>query len=326
MWLVFALYALFASVFTVAKGALEYASPFFLVGSRMMIAGVLMLGYAAWRSPLSLRLNRESAIKVLLLGFFNIFLTNVLELWGLKYLTSFKTCFIYSLSPFLSALLSYIILKDVLSPRKWIGLAIGFLGLWPMLAEQSHYELLTGTFWGFSGAEVAVFFAVFSSVLGWIFLQQLVRDDNCTPAVANGYSMLFGGLLALIQSALVETWNPFPITNYNIWIESTLFLIIVSNIICYNLYGHLLKEFSPTFMAFAGLSTPLFTALFGWIFHGEVVNVWFFTSLAIVFFGLLIFYFEEIKNRGTLVVVSESSSEILPDMIHQCSVEKPSTF
>ena len=44
MWLAFVLYALFASVFTVAKGALEYASPFFLVGSRMMAAGALMLG------------------------------------------------------------------------------------------------------------------------------------------------------------------------------------------------------------------------------------------------------------------------------------------
>jgi drug/metabolite transporter (DMT)-like permease len=77
MWLVFLLYALFASVFTVAKWALEYADPFFVVGSRMAIAGVIMLCFAAWRSPHLLRLNRSSVVKVLLLGFFNIFLTNV---------------------------------------------------------------------------------------------------------------------------------------------------------------------------------------------------------------------------------------------------------
>ncbi len=308
MWLVFTLYALFASVFTVAKGALDYASPFFLVGSRMMIAGVLMLGYAAIRSSGSLRLSKDSAIRVMLLGFFNIYLTNVLELWGLKYLTSFKTCFIYSLSPFLSALLSYAILKDVLSLRKWMGLLIGFLGLWPILANQSQHELTTGTLWGLSGAEIAVVAAVVCSVLGWILLRQLVHGSNCPPVVANGYSMLFGGVLAIIQSSIVETWDPLPISNYNIWLESTVFLIIVSNIICYNLYGSLLKKFSPTFMAFAGLSTPLFTALFGWIFHGEMIDIWFFVSLAIVFFGLLIFYFEEIKAKDIALVAEVVSS------------------
>ena len=308
MWLVFILYALFASVFTVAKGALDYASPFFLVGSRMMIAGVLMLGYAAIRSSGSLRLSKDSAIRVMLLGFFNIYLTNVLELWGLKYLTSFKTCFIYSLPPFLSALLSYAILKDVLSLRKWMGLLIGFLGLWPILANQSQHELTTGTLWGLSGAEIAVVAAVVCSVLGWILLRQLVHGSNCPPVVANGYSMLFGGVLAIIQSSIVETWDPLPISNYNIWLESTVFLIIVSNIICYNLYGSLLKKFSPTFMAFAGLSTPLFTALFGWIFHGEMIDVWFFVSLAIVFFGLLIFYFEEIKAKDIALVAEVVSS------------------
>ena len=319
MWLVFLLYALFASVFTVAKWALEYADPFFVVGSRMAIAGVIMLCFAAWRSPHLLRLSRSSVGKVLLLGFFNIFLTNVLELWGLKYLTSFKTCLIYSLSPFLSALLSYLILKDVLTFRKWIGLVIGFLGLWPILAQQGGKEILTGSVLGVSGAEVAVLFAVFSSVFGWILLQQLVRGDGCPPLVANGYSMLFGGALALLQSALMESWTPLPIADYGVWIKTTLFLILISNLICYNLYGHLLKEFSPTFMAFAGLSTPLFTALFGWIFHGEVVDVWFFTSLAVVFFGLLIFFFEEIriKNSRSLAMASESSSGIVPDMVNQ---------
>jgi drug/metabolite transporter (DMT)-like permease len=308
MWLVFVLYALFASVFTVAKGALEYASPFFLVGSRMMVAGALMLGYAAWRQRGALRLTRSSVIRLILLAFFNIYLTNVLELWGLKYLTSFKTCFLYSLSPFLSALFSYFIIKETLNVRKWTGLFVGFLGLWPMLAVQGQEELVTGKMWGFSGAEISVLCAVISSVLGWIFLQQLVRDDECPPTVANGFSMVLGGALALIQSALVEPWDPLPITNYGVWIESTLFLIVVSNIVCYNLYGHLLKEFSPTFMAFAGLSTPLFTALFGWIFHGEVVTPSFFLSLAIVFLGLLIFYFEEIKakerRRATVPVES----------------------
>jgi drug/metabolite transporter (DMT)-like permease len=319
MWLVFTLYALFASVFTVEKVGVAYASPFFFVGSRMALAGIIMLGYAAIRNPKSLRLNRQSLYRILLLGFFNIYLTNVLELWGIKYLTSFKTCFIYSLSPFLTALLSYIILNDVMTLRKWAGLLTGFLGLWPILANQSQNELATGTLWGLSGAEIAVLGAVISSVLGWIFLRQLVHDSNCSPVIANGYSMVFGGTLATLHSGIVESWAPLPVADYTVWIECTLFMILISNIICYNLYGSLLKRFSPTFMAFSGLSTPLFTALFGWIFHGEVIDLWFFASLSIVFFGLLIFYFEEIKTKDLAPVVAANSSEVSSNVIPSSS-------
>ena len=298
MILVFTLYALFASAFTVLKGALEYASPFFIVGSRMTLAGILMIGYAALRYPTALALHHASFIRILLLGFFNIFLTNILEVWGLQYLTSFKTCFLYSLTPFLTALLSYFLLQEVLTKRKWLGLIIGFVGFWPIIAQQSHTELSAGALWAFSLPELAVFCAVLSSVFGWILLQQLVHADQCPPVVANGYSMLFGGILATCLSLLCEPWNPIPVSNYPIWIETSLFLIIVSNIMAYNLYGYLLKRFSPTFLAFAGLSTNLFTALFGWLFHGEIIGPPFFISLTIVFLGLFIFYFEEISSRG----------------------------
>ena len=294
MFFVFLLYALFASVFTVAKCALGVAEPIFLVGSRMALAGILMLGYSFIQHSSLIRLSRNNLITVLLLGIFNIYFTNVLEIWGLKYLSSSKTCFLYSLSPFLSALMSYIMLHERLSARKWLGLVIGCIGILPMLEIHNQKD-----FFQFnmpSLAECAVLGAVLSSVIGWILLRQLVHHNGCPPSVANGYSMLFGGVLALIQSAFVEDWNPIPVTDYSVWVKSTLFLIIISNIVCYNLYGRLLKHFSPTFMAFAGLSTAIFTAFFGWIFLGEHVTMWLFVSLVIVFVGLLIFYFEEIKG------------------------------
>ncbi len=294
---VFLLYALFASVFTVSKEALEYTSPLFLVGARMILAGLFMLGYQALKKPGSLVLNRESIKRVCLLGFFNIYVTNALELWGLKYLTSFKTCFLYSLSPFLSALFSYIFLEERMSRRKWLGLIVGFIGFIPILSSQEgSAEALSGHFWLFSWPEIAVIGAVITSVWGWILLKQLVHNDGCPPFVANGYSMIIGGIFASINSLAVESWNPIPVRNWPIFLECTLFLIVISNIVCYNLYGTLLRRFSATFMSFAGLSTPLFTALFGWLFHHEVVTFDFFISLFIVFIGLFVFYSEELKD------------------------------
>ena len=104
MYLVFLLYALFASVFTISKTGLQYAEPFFFVGSRMALAGAILLAYQFFMKRDQFLLRKEHLAKFLGLAFFNIYVTNVLEFWGLQYLTSFKTCFIYSLSPFVSAL------------------------------------------------------------------------------------------------------------------------------------------------------------------------------------------------------------------------------
>jgi hypothetical protein len=48
-------------------------------------------------------------------------------------------------------------------------------------------------------------------------------------------------------------------------------------------------------MSFAGLTTALFTALFGWLLHAEIPSVNFWTSFCIVCFGLVVFYQEELQ-------------------------------
>jgi drug/metabolite transporter (DMT)-like permease len=299
MFFVILLYALFASVFTISKTGLEYTQPFFLIGSRMILAGILMLAYQWFRNPSEFSFDKSRCWRIFRLALFNIYLTNAFEFWGLKYLTSFKTCFIYSLSPFLSALFSYFILAENMSYKKWLGLLVGFAGFIPILLNQTSTEEAAGHFAIFSWPELAVMIAAACSVYGWIILGQLVKENGYSPFMANGLSMLIGGIFALVHSALVENWDPLPLTEFVPFFECILALILISNLICYNLYGWLLKNYSATFMSFAGFTTPLFTALFGWIFLGEVVTWPFYVSSAIVFAGLTLFYQEELKSTTT---------------------------
>ena len=133
-----------------------------------------------------------------------------------------------------------------MTKKKWIGLIVGFLGFLPILLSKTSQEELAGDLWIFSWAELAVMGAAIGSVYGWILLKQLVQDDGYSPFTANGLSMLIGGAIALSHSFLTEDWEPSPITWALIpFLECTLFLILVSNCICYNLYGFLLKRFRP---------------------------------------------------------------------------------
>ncbi len=294
LWIVL-LYALFASVFTIAKWGLQYTEPLFFVSLRMILAAFLILGFLALFRPKSLVVKRADWGKIMALGIFNIYLTNALEFWGLCYLTSFKTCFIYSLSPFASALLSYFILHEKMTQKKWIGLLVGIVGMAPILLTEGAEEAQRSHFLWFSWPELAVLGAAVATVYGWITMRQLVHNGNYSFLMANGYSMLIGGIISLIHSAAVENWTPIPVTAMSPFLIATAALLLISNLLAYNLYGYLLQKFTAPFLSFAGYMTPFFAAFFGWWFLQETIPLSFFLSGALILVGLILFYQEELR-------------------------------
>lgn len=299
--LVILLFALFASLFGLSKATLEYSEPFFLIGSRMFLAGILLTAHQFIFNRKNINFKLSHLLPLFLLGFLNIYLTNIAEIWGIKHMVSAKACLVYSLSPFLAALVAYFVLRETLNSKKWLGLCIGFFGLIPIFMTQTQNELAAGSIGNISLAEVALLIAVFCSVYGWTLLKKIINDYKYSPLMANGISMILGGALALLHSYFSgEHWAPIPVTQFKPFILNTLWMCLISNIICYNLYGFLLKRYSATFMSFAGLVTPFFASLFGWLFLNETITWHFFASIALFSIGLAIFYQEELKRDKVL--------------------------
>src|ERR1700722_13755027 len=292
------MYAVWSSVFSLGKMTLQYCPPLFLTGARMVLASLLVLGFLAIYKRSSFKLNRIKLLSILLLAFFSIYLTNALEFWGLQYLSAAKTCFIYSLSPFFAALFSYLHFGEKMNGRKWIGFCIGFVGFIPVLLTQTGSEELLNAFSFFSWPSLAIMGAALCSVYGWVVLRLVVKDHAISPLMANGASMLLGGLLAFGHSFLAEGWNPLPFQAENISpiLKSTLLITLVSNIVCYNLYGMLLKRFTATFLSFMGLLSPIFASLHGLIFLGEPISWTILASTGVVSLGLWIVYQAELRQ------------------------------
>ncbi len=298
IFLVVVLYATWSSVFSLAKIALAFSPPIFLTGFRMLLASVLILGYLAIAKRSSFKVSLKQIISFAVLGFFSIYLTNILEFWGLQYLTAAKTCFIYSLSPFFAALFSYIHFREKMNTRKWLGMGIGLIGMVPVLVSQSGAEELLNAFSFLSWPSLAIMGAALASVYGWVLLRLLVKDSATSPMMANGASMLFGGALALTHSFFVDSWSPRPIVSgsFGSFLQITLLITLVSNIVCYNLYGMMLKRFTATFLSFMGLLSPIFASLHGWIFLGEPISWTIFLSTGVISLGLWIVYSAELKQ------------------------------
>src|SRR3989338_10992446 len=131
-----------------------------------------------------------------------------------------------------------------MTPRKWIGFVIGFIGIIPVIMHQTGAEAQMRSFWIFSWPELALFTATATSVLGWILLKKTVSVKQMSPLLADGFSMLLGGVLTLAHSRVFENWNPVPVFEWGGFIKTGLAMLVNSNLIAYNLYGFLLKKFT----------------------------------------------------------------------------------
>ncbi len=296
--LVVFMYAVWSSVFSLGKITLQYCPPLFLTGARMTLAGLLLLGFLAIFKRSSFKLNKIQIISLVSLSFFSIYMSNALEFWGQQYLSAAKTCFIYSLSPLFAAFFSYLHFKEKMNRQKWIGLGLSSIGFIPVLKMQTGSEELLNAFSFFSWPTLAVMGAALCSVYGWILLRVIVKEKEISPLMANGSSMLLGGLLAFTHSFFVEPWNPIPVATENLtpFFQGTLLMMLISNIICYNLYGMLLKKFTATFLSFMGLLSPIFASIHGWIFLKEPFSWVILLSTGIVCAGLWIVYRAELKQ------------------------------
>jgi len=310
MILVLILYMVMASTFTLGKAALSYAQPLFLIGTRMLVGGFLLLGYLAWFKREQLIIRRRDSKLFAAIILFHIYGAYVSEFWALQYVTSFKACLLYNLSPFITALLLYLYYGESMSWRKWLGLLIGFVGMLPILIVSEPLETIVGTFGIISIPEAAMLFSVVSAALGWLVMRTCIREARYSPIVVNSVGMIGGGALALITSLIVEGVPHIATrgtggelgnllgSDVAAFALYTLLLIIAGNIIAYNLYGFLLRRYSPTFLSFAGFTCPLFAALYGRIFLQETPSVWFFLSVFLVGCGLYIFYQQELDEQS----------------------------
>ncbi len=292
------MYAIWSSMFSFAKIALDYSPPVFLTGARMALGGVIILAYLLIAKRSAFKMTKMQWLSITLLAFFSVYLTNILEFWALQYLTAAKACFIYSLSPFFAAFFSYLHFGEKMNGRKWIGLSLGLLGIVPVLYLQTGQEGLFSAFSFLSWPSLAMIGAALASVYGWILLRLVVKKSEVSPLMANGSSMIIGSIMAFGHSFFVESWNPTPVVAGTMmpFLGWTVLMALVSNVVCYNLYGMLLKKFTATFLSFMGLLSPVFASLHGWIFLGEAPSWLIFASTAIVSSGLWIVYAAELKQ------------------------------
>jgi len=295
MTFIILLQALFATSFPMGKYLMNFVSPLFLSGTRMLIAGGILLTYEYCRSSARFNFKRQdfwTFAQIIILG---MYATYALRLYALQVLPVWKVSFFYNFSPFLTALYAYMLFNQRISKKQWLGLSIGFLGMLPILISRTPAEVGGESFY-ISQYELFLIISVSLHCYSWILIQKLVKYKNYQTSIVNGICMATGGLISLINSYAIE--GPAKISDPAAFCKGLIVMIFISNILCHNIYAGLLKKYSATFMSFTSFLGPIFAALYGWAFFQEKITWHFYVSILIVLAGLYIFYLDELKHKS----------------------------
>ena len=174
MILILILYAVLAITFPIAKQALSYASPYFLVAFRLIISGIVFLVFQYCFDKKHFILRKNDILLFVKTTFFYTYLAFVPEYWALQRLTSTKVVIIYSFIPFVTAVCAYFFVKEQFTKTKVVGMAVGLLGMIPLLMTPDHAGSTTKELFTVSTAEAVLLIAVVALAYGWFPAKKLM--------------------------------------------------------------------------------------------------------------------------------------------------------
>ncbi|WP_137288200.1 DMT family transporter [Natronorubrum halophilum] len=262
-----ALAGIWGTAFVAISAGLEYFPPVLFAALRYDIAGVLMLAYAAATVDDWYPSGRDEWLLVavgatLLIAAYHAFL-----FVGQQNTTAAAAAIVVSLSPVLTTGFARVLVpSDALSTVGVAGLLLGLVGV-GVIAQPDPSNLLTTDVI----ATALVFAAATAFALGGVLTR---RIDAALPIeTMEAWSMLGGALLMHgVSFALAEPIEPSAWTHPEA-LGALGYLAVVASAIGFLLYFDLLERLGAVEINMVSYVAPVFAALVGWLYLGEVIDV-----------------------------------------------------
>lgn len=280
-----------ASTFSFNKVLLSALPPFFLSGISALGGSILLLASLCYKGKLESLFNRSMLFMIIPLALCITYGAGVLKFYALGRLSSSHVAFFSALDPFLTALLCYILRGQRLTGLQIAGIVLASVGSLPMFLNSVSYKGTEGLSTGFSLLPLlAALGYVIINRYGWIRMTEVAESGKYSVSQIVSLMTFTGALFSLGTSAVTE----ISCTSFSCLFSFSLlgmlvYVMVISTLVCSQAYTSLLKEYSVTFLSLTEFLTPLFVALYGWLFLHEKVTWHFFVSALLVIVGLFIF-------------------------------------
>ncbi|MFO7538634.1 MAG: EamA family transporter [Chloroflexota bacterium] len=256
-----AVYVIWGSTFLAIRFAVESMPPFWMAGTRFVIAGLVVYIWA----------RRQGALVPTTVHWRTAFIVGGLMLAGGNGLVSWSGQFVASgLIGLLSAAIPmWVVIITSLATRQrptrsvTLGILLGLAGIIFLIGPENVTSVE-----GSLLAILIVLLGCISWAVGTYYSRQAVQHPSLF--MATGLNMLAGGLLLLLGSAVSGELAQFdPVTiSLKSWLALG-YLIVFGSLVGFSAYMWLVKVTTPTMASSNFYVNPVVAVILGWALAGE---------------------------------------------------------
>jgi drug/metabolite transporter (DMT)-like permease len=267
---------LWASCFVVVKIGLRSSPPLFLMASRFLVAGGVLLSIAGVRGH---RLPRHGAEwrLIVVLGLLNYALYLGLNVVALQEISAGMGAVLASTNPLMLALAGPWVLDEPLTARKLGGLLVAFAGvagvMWSRIGDANRPR-------GMAVALLAITFLV----VGTIVFKRVAPGQDLL--VLNAVGLLAAGVALGVPSVL---WEPLATVRFTpSFLVAQAYLIVAGSWIMMLIWFWLLSHGDATRASAYFFLNPVLGVFLGALFLGEPLSVQDFVGAVVVAIGIYV--------------------------------------
>ena len=290
-----ALSALWGGGFLFVRIAVPEFGPIALVAIRVLLAGALMLAWAAARGgvPPFWRRGRD----YLVLGALNVAFPFTLSSWALLTVPASLAAIIMATIPLMTAPLAAFRLRAMPSSRQIAGLMVGFAGV-AILVGLGPVAITPDSL----AAIGALLATAFFYAIGGIYT---ARKFTGVSPIESTIGQQFAAFALLLPFALAV---PPPDIPSSAAIAALVLLTVFPTVVAYLLFFRLISAVGPTQTAMTAYLIPLFGVVWGVVLLGEAVGPATVVGMAVILAGVVLVTGSggSLSSRGALASAEAS--------------------
>jgi drug/metabolite transporter (DMT)-like permease len=295
-----ALFIVWGSTYLGIMIAIKTIPPFFMLGARFFIAGIILYVWCLLRGEKAPSFKLFSTIG--LGGILMLFMGNGAVTWAEQYLPTGLAAIIVATVPLWFVLLDKRQWKSNFSNKLIIlGFATGFAGVLLLFAGKGTGSLFN------DNLKLISFFILITGTIGWAVgsLYSKYKQVDVSVTMKAAVQMLSAGIVALLTGLITKEQDNFMVNNISLQsVFALLYLIIMGSLVTYMAYIWLLSVRPPALVGTYAYVNPVVAVFLGWLIAGEAITRQQIIALAVILTGVILVNFPKEPKK---VIVPETA-------------------
>jgi drug/metabolite transporter (DMT)-like permease len=285
-----AVYLIWGSTYLAIRFAEESLPPFFMAGSRFLIAGLVL--YSLTRLRGAKRESRTDWGKMLVTGALMLLGGHGAVVWSEQSVPSGLTSLLVGTVPLWIVLLDWTWNRSRPNVKVIGGVALGFLGVFLLVEGVGNMGARSIDI---SGAAILVFGA-FLWANGSLYSRSLKL--SCSPLLGTAIQMIAGGLLLFLASLVTGELTRIRLDSVSfLSAASWAYLIVAGSLVGFTSYIWLLRNVPPSQVSTYAYVNPIVAILLGWTMAHESITATNLVAAALILVAVVIITtFQNRKN------------------------------